>query len=71
MQQHSVTASSGKGRKKRGVGKTVPPLPTVGAPLDGSQFQNIVEEQKYSEQRPSREEQRPRHVNNDQSGQTS
>ena len=35
------------------------PLPTVGTALDGSQFQNIVEEQKYSEQRPGREEQHP------------
>ena len=37
----------------------VPPLPTVGTPLDGRQYQNIVEEQKYAEQRPTHEEQRP------------
>ena len=33
------------GPKKPSVNKPAP-LPTVGAPLDGSQFQNIVEEQK-------------------------
>ncbi|OGB24819.1 MAG: hypothetical protein A3I66_02635 [Burkholderiales bacterium RIFCSPLOWO2_02_FULL_57_36] len=52
------------GPKKPSVNKPAP-LPTVGAPLDGSQFQNIVEEQKYSEQRPTREEQQPRHAGSD------
>ena len=42
-----------------------PPLPTVGPPLDGRQYQNIVEEQKFSGQRPTREEQSPRHANQD------
>lgn len=63
MQQKSATTPPGTGRhsdEKQGLNKPVPPLPTVGAPLDGSQFQNIVEEQTYSEQRPSREEQQPR-----------
>jgi hypothetical protein len=35
--------------------------PHVGRPQDGSQFPQVVEEQTYSEQRPSAEEQRPRH----------
>lgn len=30
---------------------------------NGSQFPQVVEEQKYSEQRPTKEEQRPRHIN--------
>jgi hypothetical protein len=47
-------------QNKRAVERPVPPLPTVGPPQDGRQFQNIVEEQDYSGQRPSREEQQPR-----------
>lgn len=61
MPQQSATPPSDAEHEKQDNGKSVPPLPTVGPPLDGSQFQNIVEEQKYSEQRPTREEQRPRH----------
>ncbi len=46
----------------------IPPLPTVGAPLDGRQYQNIVDEQIYSEQRPTASEQQPRRpVPNDKS----
>lgn len=52
-------------QNNKGASKPVPPLPTVGHPLDGSQYQNIVEEQRYSEQRPSREEQQPRRANED------
>lgn len=66
MPKQSSNTRSGTNRdarKKQDMNKPVPPLPTVGHPLDGSQFQNIVEEQKYSEQRPSREEQQPRHAN--------
>jgi hypothetical protein len=70
MQQDPGTVPTGKERKRQEADKTVPPLPTVGPPLDGSQFQNIAEEQKYSEQRPSREEQRPRHVDDGKTGWT-
>jgi hypothetical protein len=34
-----------------------------GHPQDGSQFPQVIEEQKYADQRPSAEEQRPRHGN--------
>ncbi|MDB5793664.1 MAG: hypothetical protein JWR25_43 [Noviherbaspirillum sp.] len=37
------------------------PAPHVGHAQNGSQFPQVVEEQTYSEQRPSAEEQRPRH----------
>jgi hypothetical protein len=47
------------GHEQHDVRQRVPPLPTVGPPLDGSQYQDIVEEQKYSEQRPTHEEQQP------------
>lgn len=33
--------------------------PHVGKPLDGSQFLNVIEEQIYSELRPTPQEQRP------------
>lgn len=65
MKKKSATMppdSNRDSRKKHDAKKPVPPLPTVGAPLDGSQYLNIIEEQVYSEQRPSREEQRPRHA---------
>lgn len=38
------------------------PVPYVGRPLDGSQYVDVIEEQVYSEQRPTAEEQRPRHT---------
>lgn len=34
-------------------------LPHVGNALDGSQFCNVIEEQRYAEQRPSAAEQQP------------
>jgi hypothetical protein len=37
------------------------PSPQAGHPQNGSQFPQVVEEQKYAEQRPTPEEQRPRH----------
>jgi hypothetical protein len=37
------------------------PLPQGGHPQNGSQFPQVIEEQAYSEQRPSAEEQMPRH----------
>lgn len=37
------------------------PLPHVGHPQNGSQFQQVVEEQQYADQRPTADEQRPRH----------
>jgi hypothetical protein len=37
------------------------PSPQGGHSQNGSQFPQVIEEQKYAEQRPSPEEQRPRH----------
>jgi hypothetical protein len=37
------------------------PSPQAGHAQNGSQFAQVIEEQTYSEQRPSPEEQRPRH----------
>lgn len=62
MKQQSTNSShqsSQAGHNHQDKEKPVPPLPTAGKPLDGSQYQNIVEEQKYSGQRPTREEQQP------------
>ncbi len=36
------------------------PLPAAPHPLDGSQYHNVIEEQEWSEQPPSPEEQAPR-----------
>lgn len=50
-----------RGKEPPQAGKNaVPPLPTIGPPLDGRQYRNIVEEQIYSEQRPTAAEQQPR-----------
>lgn len=40
----------------------VPQQAHAGHPQDGGQFPQVIEEQKYSEQRPTQEEQRPRHA---------
>lgn len=56
MTQQSLAASQHNGDRsdiKQDIKQPLPPLPTVGPPLDGSQYQNIVEEQKYSSQYPS------------------
>jgi hypothetical protein len=65
VKHQSAHARHRGGHEKHAKNKSVPPLPTVVAPLDGRQYQNIVEEQKYSEQRPTREEQQPRRANLD------
>jgi hypothetical protein len=39
----------------------------AGKPLDGSQYLDIIEEQKYAEQRPTPEEQKPRRAYRDKS----
>jgi hypothetical protein len=64
VKQQSANVPHQEGHEPSGKAtRPVPPLPTVGAPLDGSQYQNIVEEQKYSGQRPAPKEQRPRDAN--------
>ncbi len=35
------------------------PSPTAGEPLDGRQFHNVIDEQRYAEQPPTHEEQTP------------
>ena len=50
---------------EREVAKVNVPLSQVGHPQNGSQFPQVIEEQKYAEQRPSPEEQRPRHASED------
>lgn len=37
------------------------PLPQRGHPQNGGQFPQVIEEQRYAEQRPGQDEQRPRH----------
>lgn len=66
MKRHSKHASD------RSAGRSAEPSPTptdlnpaptpyAGKPLDGSQYIEVIEEQEYSEQRPTAEEQRPRY----------
>jgi hypothetical protein len=38
------------------------PLPQRGHPQDGGQFPQVIEEQRYADQRPTSEEQRPRYA---------
>lgn len=63
MKQQSADVPHQESHEQSGKTTKPAPLPTVGAPLDGSQYQNIVEEQKYSGQRPRPEEQQPRDIN--------
>ena len=66
MKRRSKYSTSGAGRdndKKKGgepVRNQAPhpsdlPSPYAGKPLDGSQFLDVIEEQKYAEQRPAPE----------------
>jgi hypothetical protein len=66
MKQQSENTRQGTdhgSHQAQDVRQPVPPLPTVGPPLDGRQYQDVVEEQKYAERRPSREEQQPHRAN--------
>lgn len=38
----------------------VPGGPYAGKPLDGSQYHDVIDEQRYADQRPTPEEQKPR-----------
>jgi hypothetical protein len=38
------------------------PLPQAGHPQDGGQFPQVIEEQRYADERPTPEEQKPRHA---------
>ncbi len=49
----------GKSTKQEGAKRPDETIPHVGKPLDGSQYHDVVEEQKYSEQRPAPAENKP------------
>jgi hypothetical protein len=75
MKRRSKYSTGGAGRdsdKKRtgeqAAHQSEIPSPYAGKPLDGSQFLDVIEEQKYAEQRPTPEEQRPRRGSRDTSG---
>ncbi|MGH8807379.1 MAG: hypothetical protein ACREX0_05825 [Noviherbaspirillum sp.] len=66
MKRHSKRASERSAGRSTTSSSTPPdvkpaPTPYAGKPLDGSQYIEVIEEQEYSEQRPTAEEQRPRY----------
>jgi hypothetical protein len=71
MKRRSKYSTGGGGKKREDAARDPhqadqsapqPAAPFAGRPLDGSQYVDVIEEQRYAEQRPTQEEQRPRRM---------